>query len=164
MLLQEQTLPSGGAGANNPSPDTRQFRHAAQQHIYDSSGITYAMSNRTGTGDTTQTSIYRTQTFNPVQLAAERRSLSNAGPRNTLRFRVRPVGYSTSAADIYVYNSHYKASQDSPGPGTNANQRLDEATQIRPNSDALAARAPTRSTPAITTFTSPIRKNQPGRS
>ena len=112
LLLGEQTLPGGGAGANNPSPSTQQFVTLLNS-IYNNPGITYAMSNRTGVGDTTQTIVYRTQTTQTIQ-PADAISIPNAAPRDTLRFRVRPVGYTTSGADLYIYNSHYKASQDTP--------------------------------------------------
>jgi hypothetical protein len=135
LLLGEQSLPSGGAGDNNPSPSTQQFV-TLLNNIYNNAGITYAMSNGTGAGDTTQTIVYRTQTIQTIQ-TADGISIASAAPRDTLRFRVRPVGYSTSGADLYIYNSHYKASLDASPPGTNANERLDEATQNRANSDAL---------------------------
>jgi hypothetical protein len=136
LLLDEQTLPGGGAGANNPSPSTQQFVTLLNDIYSSTPGITYAMSNRTGTGDTTQTIVYRTQTIQSIQ-AADGIAISSSGPRQTLRFRVRPVGYSTSAADLYLYASHYKASLDTTPPGANANKRLSEATAIRANSDAL---------------------------
>jgi hypothetical protein len=136
LLLDEQTLPAGGAGANNPSPSTQQFVTLLNSIYSSTPGITYAMSNRTGAGDTTQTIIYRTQTIQSIQ-PADGIAISSSGPRQTLRFRVRPVGYSTSGADLYLYESHYKASLDGTPPGTNANQRLSEATAIRANSDAL---------------------------
>ena len=136
LLLDEQTLPAGGAGANNPSPSTQQFVTLLNSIYSSTPGVTYAMSNRTGTGDTTQTIVYRTQTIQTIQ-AADGMAISSSAPRQTLRFRVRPVGYSTSDADLYLYASHYKASLDATPPGTNANKRLSEATAIRANSDAL---------------------------
>ncbi len=134
LLLQEQALPINGAGANNPSPDTQQFVSLLNS-IYNDSGITYAMGNRTGSGDTTQTIVYRTQTIQAITAADE--TALNTSPRQSLRYRVRPVGYSTSAADLYIYDSHYKASLDNLPPGSNANQRNAEATAIRNNSNAL---------------------------
>jgi hypothetical protein len=135
LLLQEQNRPAT-IGANAPSTDTQAFV-ALLNSIYNNAGITYAMSNRTGntssTADPTQTLVYRTQT---VQLIADTAFGSASQPRQTLRYQLRPVGYS-SAADFYVYNSHYKASQDSPAPGTNATQRQAEAAAIRVNSDLL---------------------------
>lgn len=135
LLLQEQSLPANGAGANRPSPDTQQFV-ALLNSIYNNASITYAMGNRTGSGDTTQTIVYRTQTIQTI--AATDETALSTSPRQTLRYRVRPIGYSSSAADLYIYDSHYKASLDiNILPGSNATQRNSEATTIRNNSDAL---------------------------
>jgi hypothetical protein len=130
LLLQEQNRPST-PGPNAPSTDTQAFV-TLLNNIYANPNITYAMSNRTGSGDTTQTLVYRTQT---VQLIGDT-AFNTGGPRQTLRYQLRPVGYS-SAADFYVYNSHYKASLDTPAPGSNATERNAEAGAIRANSDAL---------------------------
>ena len=93
------------------------------------------MSNRTGISDGsgTQTLIYRNET---VQKIADTAFGYVGQDRQTLRYQLRPVGY-TSAADFYVYNSHYKASKDSSAPGPNATKRLNEADAIRLDSDAL---------------------------
>ena len=53
-------------------------------------------------------------------------------PRSTLRYQLRPAGYS-STADFYLYNSHYKAEDNS----ADQQRRLIEAASIRDNSDAL---------------------------
>src|SRR4051812_3432019 len=136
LMLQEQDLPAAGAGGNpqNASPTTQTILSMLNT-AYAGQGVTYAMSNRTGTSDGagTQTLIYRTQT---VQLIADTAFGYVGQDRQTTRFQLRPVGY-TSAADFYVYNSHYKASMDSPAPGANATKRLNEANEIRLNSDAL---------------------------
>jgi Dockerin type I domain len=132
LLLQEQNNPSPGGNAANASPNTAAFVNLLNTTIYSSPGM-YAMSNRTGTGDTTQTLIYRTAT---VQLVGDT-AFSTGGPRQATRFQIRPVGYTNSAADLYIYNSHYKASLDASPPGSNATQRNSEATAIRTNSDAL---------------------------
>ena len=52
--------------------------------------------------------------------------------RSTLRYRVRPVGYDSSA-DFYLYNLHMKASNS----GTDESRRNAEATTIRANLDGL---------------------------
>lgn len=132
LLLQEQNNPSPGGNPSNASPDTTAFLNLLNTTIYNSPGM-YAMSNRTGSGDTTQTLIYRTAT---VQLTGDT-AFNTGAPRQTTRFQIRPVGYTTSAADLYLYNSHYKASLDASPPGANANQRNSEAMAIRANSDAL---------------------------
>jgi hypothetical protein len=131
LLLQEQNLPGSGAGANNPSPTTASILSLLNA-AYPGK---YSMSNRTGTTDGagTQTLIYRNDTVQLIEDAA----FGYVGQdRQTLRYQLRPVGY-TSAADFYVYNSHYKASMDSSPPGTNATKRYNEANAIRLNSDAL---------------------------
>jgi hypothetical protein len=133
LLLQEQNNPS--PGANSPSSETQQFVTLLNS-IYNNAGITYAMGNRTGTGDTTQTIVYRTQTIQTIQ-SVDEIAIASSAPRDTLRYRVRPVGYTTAAADLYIYNSHYKASLDTTPPGTNAAQRDAEAVSIRTNSNAL---------------------------
>jgi len=53
-------------------------------------------------------------------------------PRQTMRYRFRPVGYDASA-DFYVYNSHLKASSDS----TSQNRREIEVANNRADADAL---------------------------
>src|SRR3954463_1543921 len=133
LMLQEQEF-TGTAGANNPSTTTQAILSRLNT-AYAGQGITYSMSNRTGITDGagTQTLIYRNET---VQLIADTAFGYPGQDRQTLRYQLRPVGY-TSAADFYVYNSHYKASMDSPAPGANATKRLNEANEIRLNSDAL---------------------------
>lgn len=53
-------------------------------------------------------------------------------PRQTMRYRFRPVGYD-STADFYVYNSHLKSSNDS----TSARRRDVEMVVNRGDADAL---------------------------
>ena len=122
------------AGSNNPSPTTQSILSLLNTG-YSGQGITYSMSNRTGTSDGagTQTLIYRNET---VQLIADTAFGYATQDRQTLRYQLRPVGY-TSTADFYAYNSHYKADLDSSPPGANATKRLNEADAIRLNSDAL---------------------------
>lgn len=77
--------------------------------------------------------IYNTTT---VQLIAETTASTVDGTAGavsqTMRYQLRPVGY-TAAADFYVYVSHYKASSGS----SNAARRNVEAVQVRANADAL---------------------------
>ena len=66
-----------------------------------------------------------------VELIAENRFgpvSGSAQARSTMRYRLRPVGYN-STADFYVYNSHYKAGDTSD----DRNRREIEATSIRGN-------------------------------
>lgn len=131
LLLQEQNNPS--AGANSPSPNTQAFVSLLNS-MYAGQGAHYDMSDRTGFGDRTQTLVYRTETVQLIADTAVGTTSVSGQPRQALRFQLRPVGYDASA-DFYVYNSHYKASQDQPAPGTNALRRNVEATAIRDNSD-----------------------------
>lgn len=130
LLLQEQSRSAG-------LPDTQAFVTILNS-IYAGTGVTYARGNAIGGGDTTQTIVYRTNT---VQLQSEQAFGvlgTSAQPRQTMRFKLRPVGYD-DAASFYIYNSHYKASQgtDSGAALSNAQRRLVEATAIRDDSDAL---------------------------
>ncbi len=95
---------------------------------------TYARGTLQGstTGGGRPAVIYRTST---VQLIAESEASvanSTGGPRATLRYQFRPVGYESSA-DFYVYNSHFKAVDDS----ANEDRRAIEVGQIRADVDAL---------------------------
>ena len=71
-----------------------------------------------------------------VTLVAEKRVGSITGtasqPRQAMRYQFRPVGYD-SAADFYVYASHYKASTGA----ANEAERANEARVIRADADAL---------------------------
>jgi hypothetical protein len=139
LLLQEQNNPSPGGNPANASPDTQAFVNLLNQTVYNNNpNITYAMSNLTGNGDTTQTLIYRTQTVQLIASSAIGSTSSSGPPRQPTRFQLRPVGYGSSA-DFYIYNSHYKASQgtDSGASTSNADRRNAEAQIIRTNSNAL---------------------------
>lgn len=130
LLLQEQSRSAG-------LPDTQAFVDLLNS-IYADQGLTYARSTLAGAGDATQTMIYKTNTIELLEQAAIGTVSSSSAARQTMRYKVKPVGYDDSAA-FYLYNSHYKASQgsDSPGATPNATRRLSEATAIRSNSDAL---------------------------
>lgn len=72
-----------------------------------------------------------------VQLIAEQAVNTTSGTgaaRATIRYQFRPVGYD-SAADFYVYNSHFKASDTT----TDRDRRGVEAGEVRANADALGA-------------------------
>ncbi len=51
-----------------------------------------------------------------------------------MRYLLQPIGYA-SAADFYMYLSHYKSASGT----TNTNTRNAEAVEIRANADALGA-------------------------
>ncbi len=54
-------------------------------------------------------------------------SFATAGPRDVLRFRVRPVGYASNTASALVYSLHLKAGNTAPDEAT----RQAECTDIR---------------------------------
>ena len=56
-----------------------------------------------------------------------------SGPRDILRGQFRPIGYSSSDADFYVYSMHLKSSTSYSGT------RNAEATYVRADSDALGS-------------------------
>ena len=60
--------------------------------------------------------------------------ITTGGPRQTQRVEFQPVGYTDSAASLYSYVSHLKASSS----GANQAIRATETTAIRANADALA--------------------------
>lgn len=131
LLLQEQSRSAG-------LPDTQAFVNLLNNTVYAGTGITYARGNLIGGGDDTQTIVYRTDTVQLLSEAAVGTVSFSGQPRQALRYKLKPVGYDDSAA-LYIYNSHYKASQgtDATGVESNANRRLAEATAIRANADAL---------------------------
>jgi hypothetical protein len=80
-----------------------------------------------------QSLIYNTQTVSLLEdLALFSAGSSTRQPRQTMRYKVRPAGYDT-AADFYIYNSHYKAL----GSQQDIDRRTIEAVNIRNNSDTL---------------------------
>jgi len=102
--------------------------------IYGANTYGLAMLDGGTTGGGRPGLIYNTSTVQLIEAVA----FGNWGvnndqqPRQTLRYQLRPLGHG-SAADFYVYNSHYKADIGS----TNEGRRLVEATSIRQNADAL---------------------------
>lgn len=89
-------------------------------------GSTYARANETLYGGTMNVNIvYNTHT---VQLVETDYFSASGSPRDTGRYRLRPVGYG-SEADIYLYNTHYKAGWDS----SDRIKRANEARVIRWN-------------------------------
>lgn len=102
------------------------------------SGTTYALA--TYTTSTSENSaggapalFFRTQTF--TEVTSGHQDLSTGAGRNTDRWLLQMVGYSSASARMYVYGSHLKASTGS----SNEQQRLDGALTIRANADALGA-------------------------
>lgn len=95
---------------------------------------TYARGSLQGatTGAGRPAMVYNTRTVQLLNETQASSSSTTAGPRATLRYEFRPMGYD-SAADFYVYNSHFKAVDDS----SSARRRGIEAGEIRANADAL---------------------------
>ncbi len=84
----------------------------------------------------TQCLVYNDNVVNLVARKTVGAASGSGQPRQTLRYQLQPVGYDASAS-FYIYNSHYKASNDS----TSANRRDVEAQAIRTDSDALGAQS-----------------------
>ena len=76
--------------------------------------------------------VYRTQSLDLIAQQQIIAPNTNGVERGVMRFMLRPDGYD-SAADFYIYGSHYKASDTSADRA----QRNQEAAAIRANSDAL---------------------------
>lgn len=122
LSLQEQTTPA------TTTQDIVNLLNA----YYGAGTYARGVQIATSTGAGRPTIIYNTQT---VQLISEDRAStasSTGGPRQTMRYQFRPIGYDASA-DFYVYSSHYKASNTAD----DADRRNVEATQVRANADAL---------------------------
>src|SRR5688572_4408934 len=98
LALQEVHSPTG----------TSQHYALLLNSIYPGANYQYAVMDGATTGAGTQGLVYNANT---VQLMGELQvgsATSASQPRKALRYQLRPVGYDSSA-DIYIYNSHYKA-------------------------------------------------------
>ena len=78
------------------------------------------------------TLVYKTSAVSLVAESQVNTTSGSGAARATLRYRFRPVGYD-SAADFYVYNSHFKAVDDTASQA----RRGVEAAEIRADADAL---------------------------
>jgi endonuclease/exonuclease/phosphatase family metal-dependent hydrolase len=101
-------------------------------------GTTYELASyTTSTGENSSGGaaalFYRTQSF--AENAAAHIDLPTGAGRNTDRWLMQLVGYSSPAARAYVYGAHLKASTGS----SNEQLRLEGALTIRGNADALGA-------------------------
>src|SRR5262245_47629087 len=94
----------------------------------------YGRGNLNGgsSGSGTQGIVYNTQTLQLLSESAVGTVSTSGQPRQALRYKMHPIGYS-SAADFYIYVSHYKANNDEVSEG----RRLVEANAIRADADAL---------------------------
>jgi endonuclease/exonuclease/phosphatase family metal-dependent hydrolase len=93
----------------------------------------YTTSNGENSSGGAAAMFYRTQSF--VENAAAHIDLPTGAGRNTDRWLMQMVGYSSPAARTYVYGTHLKASTGE----TNVQLRLEGALTIRGNADALGA-------------------------
>ena len=82
----------------------------------------------------TQTILYNANALQLIGTAVVGTASGSGQPRQAVRVQLRPIGY-TSASDLYIYNSHYKSSDDA----TSRTRRDVEAQAIRTNADALGA-------------------------
>lgn len=96
---------------------------------------TYSYGTMTGatTGNGTQGIIYNSATVQLLGEAAIGTTNSNGMARQQVRHRIRPVGYSSSVADVYIYNGHWKSSSG------DAARRLVEAQTIKADAATLPA-------------------------
>lgn len=85
------------------------------------------------TGSGTQVIVYNSATVRLLESAAVGVSSTAGQPRQSLRYRLRPFGLVSPAADVFLYNVHFKAG----GTGTDEARRLVEADAIRADADAL---------------------------
>ena len=95
---------------------------------------TYARSTVDGgtTGAGRPGLIYRVGSVQLVATTTASTTSTSGAARQTMRYQLRPVGY-TSSADLYLYASHYKSSDTTE----DAARRGVEAAQVRANADAL---------------------------
>jgi hypothetical protein len=105
--------------ANNATTTSAGFA-ALLNSIYPGSHYQYATTTGASTGSGTQGLVYNADTVQLLTIggadAVKVGTASTSGqPRQALRFRLRPVGY-TSSADFYIYNSHYKADTGTTKP------------------------------------------------
>ena len=94
---------------------------------------TYTTSSSEDGATGAQALFYRTGRF--TEITSGHVDLSTGGGRNSDRWLLQLSGYSSTAARIYVYSSHLKASTGS----ANVAERLAGATTLRNNADTLPA-------------------------
>ncbi|MBL9124663.1 MAG: hypothetical protein JNG90_13590, partial [Planctomycetaceae bacterium] len=126
ILLQEQ---GGVAG------DTQAFVNLLNALYPNPGGAPiYARStiDAASSGAGRPTLIYNTQTLQLISESTTGVVGGSANARQGMRYQLRPVGYD-AAADLWIYNNHYKASDTS----ADADRRWREAQSVRTNADAL---------------------------
>ncbi len=123
LLLQEQT---------NVTTTTQQILNILNG-IYGAGVYARGTLNGESTGAGRPGVIYNTQTVALLGEVQVNTPSSEGGARSTIRYQFRPAGYTSPEAELYIYNSHFKASNG----GDNANRRKVEADEIRADADAL---------------------------
>jgi endonuclease/exonuclease/phosphatase family metal-dependent hydrolase len=103
---------------------------ASLNNTYSTTAYAYGSLNGGTTGAGTQGVVYNSSTLQLLNEAAIGTASSTGAPRQTLRYKFRPVG-TLGESDFYVYNSHLKSASDGES------RRLIEAQAIRNDSDAL---------------------------
>ncbi len=86
--------------------------------------------------DIRQTLVYNTNTLGLIAEIAFGTTGSSAAARQTAAFRLRPVGYDSSA-DFFIYNDHYKSGTTCCDPDSDQGRRNFEAQTVRSNADLL---------------------------
>lgn len=100
--------------------------------IYGSGSYARGTVNGVTTGNGTHSIVYRTATVSLVgEVALPIISGTTGAAREPLRHQVRPAGF--SAANLYLYNAHWKAGSGS----SDASRRASEAAATRADADAL---------------------------
>ena len=94
---------------------------------------TYTTSSSEDGATGAQALFYRTGRF--TEITSGHVDLSTGGSRNSDRWLLQLTGYTSTAARLYVYSSHLKASTGS----ANESERLAGATTLRNNADTLPA-------------------------
>jgi endonuclease/exonuclease/phosphatase family metal-dependent hydrolase len=103
---------------------------ASLNNTYGTTNYAYGVLNGDTTGAGTQGVVYNAATLQLLGEAAIGTASASGAPRQTLRYKFRPVG-TFGESDFYVYNSHLKSASDG------ASRRLIEAQAIRNDADAL---------------------------
>ena len=100
--------------------------------IYPGANYQYATlnGNYTDPEPSTQGLVYNANAVTLISQSTVGVSSTTGQPRQALKYQLRPIGYE-SAADIYIYNSHYKAGESDTA------RRNTEAQAIRANADAM---------------------------
>ena len=121
LLLQEQTSVY----------TTTQDVVDMMNDLYGSGTYSRGSLNGSTTGGGRPGIVYNTTTIELLEEVQVNPTSYTGAARSTIRYKVRPVGYTNENATFYLYNSHYKAATDSE------DRRAVEAQQVRDNADAL---------------------------